>query len=261
VNARLRIRGLEVAFGERVVVALDELDVGAGEIVGLVGESGSGKSMTALATLGLASAAGARVAGSITIDGLEVVGLSEARLRDIRGTRIAMIFQNPIGSFNPVLRIGDVFVRALRLHGAGRSEARRRCAEAFGEVMLTPELLDRYPHQLSGGQAQRAAIALAVALRAEVLLADEPTSALDVTVQAEVLDLLRRLRDLERLATLFISHDLAVVAQLCDRVTVLRGGRVQEAGTIGAVLHHPQHPYTRELIAAVPTLGAPPLYA
>ncbi|MHB8468830.1 MAG: ABC transporter ATP-binding protein [Gaiellaceae bacterium] len=260
-SAKLEIRELEIRFGDRRVVALDALDVGEGEIVGLVGESGSGKSLTALATLGLASAAGASVRGSIRLDGDQLLGLPERRLRDVRGSRIAMVFQNPVGSFNPVFRVGELFERALRLHGHTRGEARRRAPEAFREVMLSPELLSRYPHQLSGGQAQRAAIALAVALRAEVLIADEPTSALDVTVQAEILDLLRRLREHERMAVLFISHDLAVVAQLCDRVVVMRDGCVVETGTIDAVLRAPREPYTRELIAAVPKLGAAPLVA
>jgi peptide/nickel transport system ATP-binding protein len=258
---KLQIRDLQIRFGDRLVVDLDELDLGEGEIRGVVGESGSGKSMTALATLGLAQQAGASVRGSIRLDGTELVGLPERRLRDLRGSRIAMIFQNPIASFNPVFRVGDVFVRALRLHGHARGEARRRSQQAFREVMLGPDLLERYPHQLSGGQAQRAAIALAVALRAEVLLADEPTSALDVTVQAEILDVLRRLRELERLAVLFISHDLAVVAQLCDRAVVMRHGRRVESGPVDEVLRAPREPYTRELIAAVPKLGAEPLVA
>jgi peptide/nickel transport system ATP-binding protein len=261
VSAKLSIRDLGVAFGERQVVQLDELEIAAGEIVGLVGESGSGKSMTALATIGLAQAAGATVSGSIRLDELELVGLGERRLREVRGSRVAMIFQNPIGSFNPVLRIGALIERSLRLHGLDRGEAHRRAVDAFHEVALSADLLDRFPHQLSGGQAQRAAIALAVALRAEVLLADESTSALDVTVQAEVLDILRRLREHEGMAILFISHDLAVVAQLCDRVAVMHSGRVVEAGTVDAVLREAREPYTRELIAAVPTIGSRRLIA
>jgi peptide/nickel transport system ATP-binding protein len=253
---KLALRDLRISFGGRTVVALDELDLAEEEIVGLVGESGSGKSMTALAVLGLAVPAGATVQGSIALDGLELVGLAERQLRDLRGRRVAMIFQSPISAFSPVFRVGEIFIRALRLHGIARSDAVTRAQAALREVLLGPDLLRRYPHQLSGGQAQRIAIALAVALRSEVLLADEPTSALDVTVQAEIIDLLRMLRERERMSILFISHDLAVVAQLCDRVAVMRAGRIVETGPTGNVLHHPSDAYTRELIAAVPRLGA-----
>jgi peptide/nickel transport system ATP-binding protein len=253
---KLELRALEIAFGDRVVVDIDTFAVDEQEIVGLVGESGSGKSMTALAVLGLTGAAGATLSGSITLDGRELVGLAERQLRDIRGRRIAAIFQSPLSSFSPVFRVGDVFVRALRIHGVPRGEAVARAEDALREVLLDSELLRRYPHQLSGGQAQRIAIALAVALRSEVLLADEPTSALDVTVQAEIIELLRMLRERERMSILFISHDLAVVAQLCDRVAVMRAGRIVESGATGDVLRRPAETYTRELLAAVPRIGA-----
>jgi peptide/nickel transport system ATP-binding protein len=167
-----------------------------------------------------------------------------------------LIFQHPVSAFNPVFRIGDVFLRALRLHGASRAEAVERARKALAEVLLPNALLERYPHQLSGGQAQRMAVALAVALRAEVLIADEATSALDVTVQAEIVDLLARLRELEGIAILFISHDLAVVGQLCDRVAVMQHGRIVEIGATEQVLHMASDPYTRELIAAVPRITA-----
>jgi peptide/nickel transport system ATP-binding protein len=253
---KLALRDLEISFGDRRVVDLAELDVAAGEIVGLVGESGSGKSITALAVLGLAEAAGARVTGSITLDGRQLVGAPAAQLQEIRGSRIAMIFQHPVSAFNPVFRVGEIFLRTLRLHGASRAEAVERARSALAEVLLPYELLHRYPHQLSGGQAQRVAVALAVALRAEVLIADEATSALDVTVQAEIVELLARLRELEGIAILFISHDLAVVGQLCDRVAVMRAGRIVETGRTERILHAPQDPYTRELIAAVPRITA-----
>ena len=253
---KLALRDLEIAFGERRVVELEALDVGAGEIVGLVGESGSGKSMTALAVLGLADTAGAHVTGSIKLDGRELVGAAPAQIRAIRGSRIAMIFQHPVSAFNPVFRIGDIFLRALRLHGASRAEAVDRARTALAEVLLPNALLERYPHELSGGQAQRMAVALAVALRAEVLIADEATSALDVTVQAEIVELLARLRELEGIAILFISHDLAVVGQLCDRVAVMQRGRIVEIGATEHVLHAASDPYTRELIAAVPRITA-----
>ncbi len=253
---KLALRNLRIAFEQRTVVELDALDLAEEEIVGLVGESGSGKSMTALAVMGLARSLGATVTGSIALDGRELLGLSDRQLREIRGRRVAMIFQSPVSAFNPVFRVGDVFVRALRSHGVASADATRRAEDALREVLLDPELLRRYPHQLSGGQAQRIAIALAVALRSDVLVADEPTSALDVTVQAEIIELLRMLRERERMSILFISHDLAVVAQLCDRVSVMRDGSLVEVGTTAAVLREPSHPYSRSLLAAVPRLGA-----
>ena len=251
---KLEVRDLEVWFGDRQVVAVEALDLDRGQTLGIAGETGSGKSMTAYAIAGLAPGMGARVAGSVKLDGRELIGLTDGELREIRGRRIAMIFQAPISSLNPVFRVGDVFLRALRLHGASKAQARERAAVAMRSVALSPDLLRRYPHQLSGGQAQRVAIALAVALRAEVLIADEPTSALDVTVQAEILEVLQELRAEEGIATLFISHDLAVVAGLCDSVAVMRDGRVVEQGPVARTLHQPVHPYTRELLGAVPRL-------
>lgn len=251
----LIVRDLRVSFGERTVAAIDALDLADGEILGLVGESGSGKSITSLAIIGLARSLGATVQGSITLDGVELNDLTERQWRDLRGDRIAMIFQSPVSSFNPVFRVGDVFVRALRLHGASRAQARDRAAQAMREVVLSPDLLSRYPHQLSGGQAQRVAIALAVALRAKVLLADEPTSALDVTVQAEILALIQRMRREEGISVLFVSHDLAVVAGLCDRVAIMQSGRLVETGDTGETLRSPVAAYTQELVAAVPRLS------
>ncbi len=253
-TGRLAVTDLEICFGSRPVVAIDDLALGHAEILGLAGESGSGKSMTTLAILGLAHTVGARVSGSIRLDGQELTGLSEDKLRDIRGRRIAAIFQSPSTAFNPVYRVGAILTKALRLHGAGKSEAPDRAAEAMRQVLLSPDLMRRYPSQLSGGQLQRVAIALAIALRAEILLADEPTSALDVTVQAEVLDLLRDLRESIGMSIVFISHDLAVVAELCDRVAVMRQGLIVEQGPAGQVLSSPAHPYTAELLESVPTL-------
>ena len=253
---KLELRDLAIAFGDREVVHLDRLELGQGEILGLAGESGSGKSMTALAILGLAPTVGATVRGTILFEGSDLLGLSERELRDVRGRRIAMIFQSPVASFNPVFRVGDLFVRALVLHGAAsKREARGRAEKALRGVLLPPSLLARYPHQLSGGQAQRVAIALALALRSEVLLADEPTSALDVTVQAEILELIRRLRDERGMSVVFISHDLAVVSELCDRIAVMRTGRIVEEGPAGDLLGAPGEDYTKALVAAVPKVG------
>jgi peptide/nickel transport system ATP-binding protein len=255
---RLAIRDLQVRFGDRLVVDIGEFGLGAAEIVGLAGESGSGKSMTTLAILGLAHTVGATVSGSIRLDGTELTGLSQRALREIRGRRIAAIFQSPALAFSPVFKVGSVVLRALRLHGMSRADAADAAARAMRQVLLSPGLLDRYPAELSGGQLQRVAIALALALRAEVLLADEPTSALDVTVQAEVLDLLRGLREREGMSVLLISHDLAVVAELCDRVAIMQGGAIVEQGPAGQVLSAPRHEYTAELLAAVPRLSAAP---
>jgi len=252
---RLAIRDLQVRFGDRPVVDMAEFGLGQAEIVGLAGESGSGKSMTTLAILGLAHTVGATVSGSIRLDGTELTGLSQRELRELRGRRIAAIFQSPALAFSPVFKVGSVVLRALRLHGMSRADAADAAARAMRQVLLAPDLLDRYPAQLSGGQLQRVAIALALALRAEVLLADEPTSALDVTVQAEVLELLRGLREQEGMSVLLISHDLAVVAELCDRVAIMRGGRIVEQGLVSQVLSTPRHGYTAELLAAVPRLG------
>ncbi len=251
----LIVRDLRIGFGERTVVDIDKLEVGDAEIVGLVGESGSGKSITSLAIIGLARSAGAWVEGSIELDGRELSTLDEAQWRELRGDRIAMIFQSPVSSLNPVFRVGDLFVRALRLHGASKAEAVDRAARAMREVVLSPDLLRRYPHQLSGGQAQRVAIAMAVALRARVLLADEPTSALDVTVQAEILELIQRMRREEGISVLFVSHDLAVVSGLCDRIAIMQQGQIVETGPTGPTLRAPTHPYTQRLVAAIPRLG------
>jgi peptide/nickel transport system ATP-binding protein len=252
----IAIRELEVAFGPRVVAHVPELEIARGQIVGLAGESGSGKSMTALAILGLARLAGARVRGSIALDGRELLDLSDRELRHVRGRRIAMIMQSPRAALNPTLRLGQLFERTLRLHGVARSELHARTVDGMRSVLLDPALLARYPHEVSGGQAQRFAIALALALHADVLLADEPTSALDVTVQAEVVGLLRRVRDERGTAMLFISHDLAVIGELADRIVVMRRGEVVEAGGARDVLVSPSARYTRELIASVPRIRA-----
>ena len=251
---RIEITGLDVRFGTQRVVGIDELGLGEAEILGLAGESGSGKSMTTLAVLGLAHTVGATVSGSIRLDGAELTTMRPRAMREVRGSRVAAIFQSPTSAFSPVFRVCSVVRRALAVHGLSRQDAADRAAEAMRAVFLSPDLLHRYPSQLSGGQLQRVAIGLALALRAEVLLADEPTSALDVTVQAEVLELLRELRDNRGMSILFISHDLAVVAELCDRVAVMRGGEIVEQGPASQVVSAPQDAYTAELLASVPKI-------
>jgi peptide/nickel transport system ATP-binding protein len=251
----IAVRDLEVAYDGNVVARVPALDLAAGEIVGLAGESGSGKSQTALAILGLSRSLGARVSGSIALEGEELLGASDARWRELRGRRIAMVMQSPRGSLNPTMRLGKFLERTLALHGVAGDEARGRIAAALADVSLEEALLSRYPHQVSGGQAQRFALALAVALRADVLLCDEPTSALDVTVQAQVVALLKRLREEHGTAMLFISHDLAVIGDLADRVVVMRDGRVVEEGATAEVLRAPADDYTRALLDAVPVIG------
>ncbi|MBS1868606.1 MAG: ABC transporter ATP-binding protein [Actinobacteria bacterium] len=242
---------LRIALHGRELVAIDELRVDPGEILALVGESGSGKSLTARTLLGLSHQQGATISGRIELDGRCLDPADERDWRDVRGREIAMILQNPHASLNPSFRVGRVFELALRNRGASRAEARERARQAMGEVALPAALLERYPHQMSGGQAQRTAIAMALALGCRFLLGDEPTSALDAIVAAEVLRLLCELRDRQGLGVLLITHDVAV-AGLADRVAVMCGGRIVEAGPSRQVLLAPAHEYTRQLIAALP---------
>jgi len=258
----LRIRDLTVAFPgdgrDLVAVRSASLSVDAGEVVGLVGESGSGKSLTALAVLGLVPPPGAIRGGSIELAGRELRGLAEAEYRRVRGGRIGFVFQEPGAALNPVLTIGTQIAEAMRAHRElTRREARER-AVALLDSLAIPDArrrLSAYPHELSGGQKQRALLAVALAADPELLIADEPTTALDVTVQAQVLDLLERLRRERRLGILLITHDLGVVARSCDRLVVLYAGEVVEEGATADVLRAPAHPYTRGLLASVPRLG------
>ncbi|MFD1536755.1 ATP-binding cassette domain-containing protein [Nonomuraea guangzhouensis] len=243
----IEVRDLQVRYGERLVADVPELDVREGECVAIVGESGSGKSTTLLSLLGLTE--GAHVSGNIRVCGVEVLQAPERRLREIRGARVALVMQSPQAALSPTTRLGTLMRRALKLHGLGGD---RVMVEAVEAVMLDPGILRRYPHEISGGQAQRFAIALAIALGAEVILADEPTSALDVTVQAEVVGVLRRLREERGLALLLVSHDLALVSTIADRVLVMKDGAVVESGPAAEVLAAPSHPYTRELLEALP---------
>jgi oligopeptide/dipeptide ABC transporter ATP-binding protein len=264
VSALLEIRDLEITFpggaGEVSVVHGASLQVGRGEIVGLVGESGSGKSLTALAILGLVPPPGRIRAGSIRFDGRELVGLSERELRPLRGGRIGLIFQEPSAALNPVLTIGTQIVEAIRAHrDVARRAARERARELLA-LLAVPDparRLDEYPHQLSGGQRQRALAAIALATEPELLIADEPTTALDVTVQAQVLERMARLRRELGLAILLITLDLAVVAETCDRGIVMYAGRPVEAAPVAALFDSPAHPYTRGLLASLPRLGSP----
>jgi ABC-type glutathione transport system ATPase component len=249
----IALQDLEVRYGTRLVVRIPRLELRRGEIVALAGESGSGKSTCALALVGLAHARGASVRGSIQFDERELVGLPEREWRQLRGRRIGLVMQSAAEALPPTMRLGVLFERVLRAHGASRADARARSRAAITEVWLEPELLTRFPHELSGGEAQRFSVALAVALRTDLLIADEPTSALDVMHQAEVLALLRRIRDEHGVGVLLISHDLGVLAETAERLVVMRAGEVVEQGAVSQVLTRPAHPHTRQLLAAVPT--------
>ena len=248
----LAIRDLTIEIGGRRLVDVAELSMERGQIVGLVGESGAGKSLLVSSILGLLPA-DAITGGSIVFDGLELRGAPDRLLREVRGRRISVVLQAARAALTPTLRAGTWIERALELHGIPTAERRLRTTHALEAVRLDPALMKRYPHQLSGGEAQRVAIALAVALRSELILADEATSALDVTVQAEVADLLRQLRRTEGTSVLIVSHDLALVAGLVDRIDIIADGSIVERGG-PSVLSAPQHQVTRELVAANPTL-------
>jgi peptide/nickel transport system ATP-binding protein len=250
----LQIENLRIWFGSTEVVRGVSLTLDRGEVLGLVGESGSGKSVTSLATLGLLSPA-ARLEGSIRWQGRELIGLSNRELRSIRGREIAMIFQEPMTALNPVMSIGRQITEAILAHKS-TGDARRLAIEALESVAM-PDAVRRYsdyPHQFSGGQRQRILIAMALVHKPQVLIADEPTTALDVTVQAQVLELLKSLQREHGLAMIFTSHDLAVVGQMASRVAVMRQGQILESGPSHQVLSQPHHPYTKSLLAAVPTL-------
>ncbi|MEX5727411.1 peptide/nickel transport system ATP-binding protein [Rhodovulum iodosum] len=246
------VEGLSVAIhGARVLTDVS-FAVERGQIAGLVGESGSGKSMTALAMMGLLPH-GARASGAVRLDGTDLLQLSEAQMCDVRGRQIGMIFQEPMTALNPVQNIGDQVAETLVIHGvASRAEALREAGKRLNRVGLPAARfpLTRYPHELSGGQRQRVCIAMAIALRPQLLIADEPTTALDVTTQARILDLLKGLVEEERMGLLFITHDLAVVAGLADRLAVMRRGEIVEQGAAAEVLAQRRHPYTRALFEA-----------
>jgi len=237
------------------------LTIAPGETLCVVGESGSGKSMTAMATIGLLPNGVEVLSGSIRLAGTELLSLSEAGWCDVRGREVGTVFQEPMTSLNPVMRIADQIAETFRAHGVlTQAERERRTLELLTEVNLPhPELIARaYPHELSGGQRQRVMIAMALALEPKLLIADEPTTALDVTTQAQVLRLIDDLRRRKGTAVLFITHDFGVVAEIADRVAVLQQGRLVEEGTADEVLTRPQHPYTQRLLAAVPSLVPPP---
>jgi len=255
----LEVRDLRTHFHTRagLLKAVDgvSFSVGAGETVALVGESGSGKSVTALSILRLVPSPPGRIAGGqVLLDGVDLLTLPEARMAEMRGSAVSMIFQEPMAALNPVMTIGDQIGEALAAHG--RSAARQRTLELLDLVRIPDRhaRIDDYPHRLSGGMRQRVMIAMALACRPKLLIADEPTTALDVTIQAQILDLLRELQAEIGMAMLFITHDLGVVAEIADRVVVMYAGRKVEEAPVADLFARPLHPYTQGLLAATASL-------
>jgi peptide/nickel transport system ATP-binding protein len=262
--ALLDVRDLHVEFATRdgVVRAVDgaSLSVERGRSLGVVGESGSGKTVTALTVMGLTRAPNVTVTGAIEFDGIDLAHMPTEQLRGIRGNRIAMIFQDPLSSLHPLYRVGWQIVEAIREHeDVSEDVARRRAVELLGEVGIPSpdELVDSYPHELSGGMRQRVMIAMALALDPDLLIADEPTTALDVTVQAQILELVRRLQEERNMAVLLITHNLGVVAEMADDLAVMYAGRIMERGDLTTVLETPEHPYTWGLLQSIPRLDVP----
>jgi oligopeptide/dipeptide ABC transporter ATP-binding protein len=254
----LEVRDLAVAArsrrGDVEIVHGVDLDAAPGEAVGVVGESGSGKSLTMLAVMRLLAQPLVISRGRVRFEDRDLTALPEAEMRALRGDRLAMVYQDPMTSLNPLMRIGDQVAEAMTAHGVPGAEARRRTIELLAQVELPdPERIARsYPHEYSGGMRQRAVIAMALAMRPRLLIADEPTTALDVTIQRQILAVVNGLRHDLDMATIWVTHDLGVVAQLVDRVVVMYAGHVVEEAPVDQLFHAPQHPYTSRLLAALP---------
>lgn len=258
----LEIKNLKTQFFTEAgaVKAVDDVSlvVRRGEVLGLVGESGCGKSVTSLSVMRLVSQPGRIVSGRVVFDTEDLLQLPESRMVDIRGNRISMIFQQPQSSLNPVFRVGEQLTEVLHLHQEiSKEEGQKRAVDLLRMVGIPePEARARaYPHELSGGMAQRVMIAMALACVPELLIADEPTTALDVTIQAQILDLMRNLRSQMNTAIILITHDLGVVAEMCDRVNVMYAGRIVEEAPVDELFAAPKHPYTAALIGSTPVLG------
>jgi oligopeptide/dipeptide ABC transporter ATP-binding protein len=258
----LEVKGLKTQFftDSGIVKAVDgiDFDVKAGEVVGIVGESGCGKSVTSLSIMRLISHPGRIVEGEIFFHDENLITMPESKLRRLRGNRISMIFQQPQSSLNPVFRVGDQLAEVLQIHQKMSGEAARKRAVELLAMVGIPEPAGRvksFPHEMSGGMAQRVMIAMALACVPELLIADEPTTALDVTIQAQILDLMRNLRSKMETAIILITHDLGVVAEMCDRVNVMYAGRIVEQATVENLFARPHHPYTDALIGSTPVLG------
>jgi peptide/nickel transport system ATP-binding protein len=258
----VEIENLKVVFygdAGRVTHAVDGVDlaVARGAMLGVVGESGCGKSVTLLAVMGLLPKGDCDVSGAVRFDGVDLLQLPDRALRDLRGDRLAMIFQEPMTSLNPSYTIGEQIIEAIVRHrGVSRHEARARAVEMLRRVRIPSpeERIDDYPHKLSGGMRQRVMIAIALACDPELLIADEPTTALDVTIQAQILDLMRELKAETGAAIILITHDLGVVAEVCDEVAVMYAGQIVERAPVEALFAEPQHPYTLGLMGSIPRL-------
>jgi peptide/nickel transport system ATP-binding protein len=260
----LEVKGLKVRFTteDGVVRAVDDVsfELERGKVLGVVGESGSGKSVTAMTILGLTRDKNTAFEGEVIYGGENLLALPEARLREVRGNEIAMIFQDPMTSLNPVYTVGSQIVEAIVTHEqASKQEAKRRAVELLRQVGIPnpQQRVDDYPHQFSGGMRQRAMIAMALSCNPDVLIADEPTTALDVTIQAQILELLDRLRADFDSAVILITHDLGVVAEVADEIVVMYAGRIVERATKRQLFYDPQHPYTWGLLGSIPRLDRP----
>jgi peptide/nickel transport system ATP-binding protein len=258
----LRVQGLKTHFftDDGIVQAVDGVDfmLRRGETLGIVGESGCGKSVTSLSIMRLVDAPGRIVEGQVFFDDVDLLILSEEQMRDIRGNRIAMVFQQPTTYLNPVFRVGEQVIESLQIHqGLNEQEATERCIQLFSRVGLPDPArrLRQYPHELSGGQCQRVMIAMALACNPELLIADEPTTALDVTIQAQILDLMSALREQIDTAIMLITHDMGVIAEMADQVVVMYAGQIVEYADVQSIFADPKHPYTQGLLASMPMLG------
>jgi len=261
-DALLEVRNLRVEFNTRrgTLVAVDDLsfEIAPGEVLGVVGESGAGKSITGSAIIGLLEPPGRIAAGEIVLEGRRIDNLPADEMRKIRGRKIGAIFQDPLTSLNPLYTIGDQIVETIRTHlPLDAAAARRRAIELLGEVGITaPERrIDYFPHQFSGGMRQRVVIALALCANPRLVIADEPTTALDVSIQAQIIALLKRLCREHGTAVMLVTHDMGVIAETADRVAVMYAGRMAEIGPVQAVIHDPQHPYTAGLMGSIPSVG------
>jgi len=258
----LSVRNLQVEFVTRrqTLRAIDgvSFDIARGEVLGVVGESGAGKSVTGLAVIGLIDPPGRIAGGEIRLGGLRIDNLPADAMRRVRGKRIGMIFQDPLTSLNPLYRIGDQIVETIRTHmSLSESTARKRAIDLLAEVGIPApdKRIDGYPHEFSGGMRQRVVIALAICAEPELIIADEPTTALDVSVQAQIIALIKRLGRDHGTAVMLVTHDMGVIAETCDRVAVMYSGRVAEIGPVQDVVKNPLHPYAKGLMGAIPTLA------
>ncbi|MFC4351068.1 ABC transporter ATP-binding protein [Fodinicurvata halophila] len=258
----LEVRNLRLEFPTRrgTLVAVDDVsfDIQPGEVLGVVGESGAGKSLTGTAVINLLEPPGQIAGGEVRLKGQRIDNLSHEQLRRIRGRQIGMVFQDPLTSLNPLYTVGKQLVETICTHlDMTESQARRRSIELLSEVGLSApkERIDQYPHQFSGGMRQRIVIALAVCANPSLIIADEPTTALDVSIQAQIIDLLKRLCREQGTAVMLITHDMGVIAETADRVAVMYAGRLAEIGPVQKVIKHPFHPYTKGLMGAIPTVG------